>query len=208
MRNAARMLAGVLLCAAFPAHAFLGVGDVSFDPQSYGELVSIYGELQQSAATLDDQLHTLKVLRIQMQRAQQSDPRVRNPRLNALASALGGVSPSVPLSALKTRIDALRAADPAGAGVYAVELQQLAGLRQLARLRQAADSNVRQSTTDLGVRASARLTAQSTATLAALAVMAQQRARVSALQQARGQADERGVVAASGTIYRALGTVP
>ncbi len=210
MKAAPLLLAAALLGAASPARAFLGIGDVSFDPQSYGELVSIYNQLQQSAATLDGQLRTLRKLQTMTTRAQQSYRQVRDRKLHALAGGLG-----VPLAgangglgAVRLRIEGRRAADPADAGVYAIELRQLAGLQQLQSLQQAAAGNVERSATDLGVRASARVTAESTATLAALAALAQQRRCAAALQRARAQVDARGLVATSGDVYQALGTAP
>ena len=210
MKAAALVLAAALTCASVPAHAFLGIGDVSFDPQSYGELVSIYDALQQSSVTLDSQLQAVQQLKAMTERAQQTYQRICDKNYHALAGGLS--SPSGPagagLQAERARIEALISGDPADAGVYRVELQQLDGLRRLQALQQAAAHNVARSATDLGGRASARVTAESTATLAALAAMAQQRRRARSLQHARARVDERGLVATSAGIYRSLGSGP
>lgn len=210
MKTAAVALAAALICASAPARAFLGIGDVSFDPQSYGELVSIYDELQQSSVTLHSQLQTLRQLKAMTERAQQTYQRIRDKNYHALAGGLSSPSgqAAAGLQAERARIEALISSDPADAGAYRVELAQLDGLRQLQALQQAAAHNVAHSATDLGGRASARVTAESTATLAALAAMAQQRRRALALQHAQARIDEHGLVATSAGIYRSLGARP
>ncbi len=208
MKARSILLSAALLCAAGPAQAFLGIGDVSFDPQSYGELVSIYGALQQSAVTLAGQLQTLRTLRAMEQHAQQTYQQIRDRNYHALAGGLSSPLAADGLQAVRVRIRALMASDPADAGACRIELQQLDGLRRLQRLQQAAARNVAHASTDLSGRASARVTAESTATLAALAALAQQRQRAAALQHARARIDERGLVTASGDIYGALGAAP
>ncbi|MHB8256717.1 MAG: hypothetical protein ACYDHY_16815 [Acidiferrobacterales bacterium] len=210
MKAASMLLTAALIGASAPARAFLGIGDVSFDPQSYGELVSIYEQLQQSSVTLDSQLQTLQRLKAMAERAQQTYPRIRDTHYHALAGGLASPPGQAAggLQAERARIEALSSGDPADAAAYRVELQQLAGLQQLQALQQAAAHNVARSATDLNGRASARVTAESTATLAALAAMAQQRRRALALQHAQARIDARGLVATSARIVRSLGSGP
>ena len=209
-RAATLLLGGVLWTFAIPAHAFLGIGDISFDPQSYGELVSIYDTLQQSQETLGRELQSLRRLEALTAHANQTTTRMRDPAYHALAAGLAAnpADAAAGLNALAARIARQAAQDPGAAVSFRIERRQIDALRGLERLQRAAVRNVALSATDLGGRDSARVTAESAATLAALAAAAQERQRAAALEHLQAQVDERGLVAASGGIYRTLGSAP
>jgi len=200
------LLAVLALCGIPRARAFWGIGDVSFDPTNYGELVSIYSELQQAYATLTNQLATLQDIKDLTTRAQQTYDSVRNKDYYALAGSLAGAATADSLQATRARIESLLDTDPVNSASYRIELQQLSGMAQLQRLQRAAARNVSQSSLDLNQRDSSQVTAQSTATLAALATAEAQHRSAQAAEQAQARIDAGNLVTGSGAIYRALGS--
>lgn len=189
-----------------PAHAFWGVGDVSFDPTSYGELVSIYSELQQAYLTLTRELTALQDIKDLTTRAQRTINTVRNKDYYALAAGLAPADALDSLDTTRAQIEALLGKDPRNSAVYEVELQQLAGIAQLKKLQAATARNLGQSALDLSRRDSDRVTAQSTAALAALAAAEAQRRSTQTAAAAQAEIDARGLVTGASAIYRSLGS--
>ena len=188
-----------------PAQAFLGVGDISFDPSSYGELVSIYSELQQAYSTLNHELAALQDIKDMTSRAQQTINSVRNKDYVALATSLVPSTAIDGLAATRSRIETLLAKDPGNSASYGIELDQLSAMAQLRQLQSAAGHNLQRSALDLGPRDSSQVTAQSTAALAALAAAEAQRQSAQAAASAQADIDARSLVTGAGAIYRTLG---
>ncbi len=203
-----RILAAIVVLSLSgipPAHAILGIGDVSFDPTNYGELVSIYSELQQSYTTLTNQLETLQDLRSLIARAQQSYDSVRNKDYYALAPRLAPALADHRLAAARARIEALLQKDPANRPAYEIQLRQLGNIAALTKLQGAASRNVGAASGDLDQRDSGQVTAQSTATLAALAATEARERTIQAAGQVQANIDAGSLVTGAGAIYRSLG---
>ncbi|MHB8454003.1 MAG: hypothetical protein ACYDDO_04740 [Acidiferrobacterales bacterium] len=188
-----------------PAWAFLGIGDVSFDPTNYGELVSIYSELEQSYTTLSNQLQTLQDLKSITTQAQQSYDSIRNKDYYALAGRLAPALKLDAVSATQARIEALLNKDPANRPAYEIELRQLKNIAALMKLQGAASQNLNGASRDLNSRDSGQVTAQSAATLAALAAAEARSHSIKTAGQAQASIDAGNLVHGAGAIYRSLG---
>lgn len=188
-----------LLCSAPAAHAFLGFGDVSFDPAAHAELVKLYVEL----------LHLYRLAREQVRRAQQirhllevanRTRRRRHPgNLGSLIFALGQVS-GAPLQ------EAEYAPLPVGPHLRRAYAAAVERYRRAAVAVQGARNAVRSLDSWLPAeQKSSAIAAQSTSALVAFAAARDARRRAHALLLMRAESHSDRRASDLTALYQALG---
>ena len=168
---------GALVCA--PAHAFLGIGDVVYNPTEYGQFAKT---IQQSKQLYDASIRQLGRLASIEKTMNDANEAYQNLRALNLRELWQNLEPGTDLQGTTTPIAALRANltnSVSGAAHDATyvryELQQLGQLDRLASVQQAsADDNEKASATPQPAE-SAQITAASTSALAALAASEERR---------------------------------
>lgn len=194
MRRAA-LIVLVSLCASAPCRAFLGVGDITFDPAVHAELITMYQQALRLYRNTIREIVRLDAIRTALQSAQANVHRVLDAPLAQYAA--GGLA-LPPAFASLTRVSS----DGHPGGVVGYYRHQLRRLRGLSR---GAHAGAATAAGDLGVRTSNDITAQSTATLA---VLATQRARAHtrhALRRAEARRNDQRIASETAAVYAALG---
>lgn len=152
----------LLLCAVAPAHAFLGIGDVSFDPATHLELVKLYTEALRLYHVAREQVRRERDIAETIRAAQRDRRAIRHSNFGALMRASDRL-----LSGGE------RALSPGGAsdhGVTRYVRQSRRALESLARLHTEAVSGLRAlDGISPGARRSESVIARATSLLAALA---------------------------------------
>ncbi len=194
----------VWLFACAPCEAFLGVGDVTFDPAVHAELVTLYQQASRLYKGTLQQISRLRQIHAALQSAQKNVRRVLNGSLlRYTAKTL-----LVPLPPVLVRL--LQAPPRAGAlasRMHRYVQKQLRRLQRVARLRvlgRGVRANVGEAAHDLGARRSGDITAESTATLAALAAQAARARARHAVRQAARRRNAARVSVQTAAIYAAL----
>lgn len=194
------------------AHAFGGVGDVTFDPAVHSQLVSMFELMKKSLDSINSQLDTMRAIKDTALEAQKTYETIKNADLDDVARALlpaaymAANSAGVDLSATERRLDELKSRDPKNAALYDAQKRQLVNLKTVQSLQDTSAKNVTKAAIDLNERESSQVTAQSTATLAALAAAEEQRKTQEEAARAGTVADEKRFVSGTTNIYRAMGT--
>lgn len=194
--------------AAAPAHAVLGVGDVSFDPQTYAQLVQMMEQMEKAYTVATKQLDRLVQIQDAIREAERTYDDVVNTDLDAMAKSL---KPSKGLGADRDKLQRLRdelerSKNGAGANVGYIkyQMERIDNLLKLSDLQEAGGRNLSKASTNLGDRDSARVTAQSTAALAALATLREQRDTEERMAHARAAQEDTDLVRNSGKLFGAF----
>lgn len=194
------------LAVANPAHAFLGIGDVTFDPQSYGELGKIYQASMEMYKTAKQQLDSLASIEKKISEAQQAYDTLASFDLKQVAQGLKPDTSNTKSFAVM-RAEVGRIEDSAGqnAGYVSYQLSRIDQLENLDILQRAAAKNTDQSTGKINQATSEQITAQSTATLAALGAAEEQRRVQEDYAKAAGAKAVVDSLGDSKNVYEAMG---
>ncbi len=194
MRRAWLGLAALGILACPPAHAFLGIGDVVYNPTEYGQFAKTIQQSKQLYEASIRQLGRLASIEKTMNDANEAYQNLRALNLRELWQNL---EPGTDLQGTTTPIATLRASltnSVSGAAHDATyvryELQQLGQLDRLASVQQAsADDNEKASARPQPAQ-SAQITAASTSALAALAASEERRRTARDLARASAQQED------------------
>lgn len=193
------------LGAIAPAWAFLGVGDVTFDPPVHAELVSLFEQTMAIYRTALREVRRLHTVESTLREAN------RDARVIASGDLARYEDRGLP-TGLPRGLKALLAdggAAAADASDYSGYLRQQAGrfarLSRLRWLRRGARGDARLSATSLGVRTSGEVTARSTATLAELAAARARSGERRAIRHAAERRNARHLPQEAASLYRAFG---
>ncbi|MDA8391021.1 MAG: hypothetical protein M0Z76_09885 [Gammaproteobacteria bacterium] len=193
------------LLACPPCAAFLGVGDVTFDPAVHAELVTLYEQAVRLYRSTLRQISRLRQIHSALQSAQANVHRVLN------TSLLRYTVKTLPVSVPPVLVRLVQTMPQGNAPAHQTLLyfqRQLRRLQRVARLRilkRGVRADVGEAASDLGVRTSGDITAQSTATLAALAAQAARTRAQRALRRAAERRNGSRVSVQTAAIYAALG---
>lgn len=212
MKKAIPVLALLALFEARPASAVMGVGDLTYDPQAVAQLMQIYEEMKRYYKTAQDQLEQMDKIQRTLNEAHQSYNALVNTDIDEIAKDLApgrylkGARNKDKIGALRQELQALQSKSAGYKDYYAYQAARLSNLERLNMLEEASAKNLGKSSTNLDPRASGQITAQSTATLAALAAAEEQRRQQEELARAAARKQERDVVGDSARLYRAMGS--
>lgn len=192
-----------------PAQAIIGIGDISFDPTVYAELISIYEQGKQLFDTAKKQLDNLAEIQRTINEANRAYQSIVNTDLKKIAADLQLRNPQGsdnPYAAMRSELDRAEGTLGSNARYYQYQSQRIKNLESLDLLQKASTSNVeRASGAEVNQNTSAQISAQSTSTLAALAAAEEQRRVQSDVALTRARAEEISGVKKSTDLYRAIG---
>jgi hypothetical protein len=164
------------LVVACPAHAFLGVGDITFDPSTYGEVVKQYEQVVKLYEAAKQQIDSLAKIEKTIKDAQTAYDTLSHADMKSVAAGLTPNTNNVKTAAqLRAELARMESAGGQSTNYIKYQLYQIDQLDNLATLQKAAASNTDQATGKTNTATDEKITAQSTAALAALAAAEQQR---------------------------------
>jgi len=202
-----RLLAFVFaLAVANPAHAFWGVGDITFDPTSYAQLTKQYQQAVELYNNAKKQLDGLASIEKTINDAQRAYETLASTNLKTVASGFSLHSgDSKTAAGLRAQLAGMENGTAQTAGYISYQLSQLNQLDNLALLQKASASNLNQAGGKINPTEAASITAQSSSTIAALAaVEAQRRQQEDIAKTAAAQAEINNLDNAK-TVYKAMG---
>lgn len=207
-----RLLLGVLMVSAAlyqpRAEAILGIGDVSFDPTAYSELVSIYEQTKQLFDTAREQLNNLARIQDTITQANQAYESLVNLDIKKIASDLrpqGTNGSENRFKALSGELSRVQSKAGGDLSYVQYQAQRLKNLESLDLLQSASTSNTERASTRTNAATSAQITAQSTSALTALAASEEQRRVQEEIALAQGRQHEVQNLHDSRDLYEAIG---
>ena len=202
-----RLLAFVFaLAVANPAHAFWGVGDITFDPTSYTQLTKQYQQAVELYNNAKKQLDGLVSIEKTIKDAQMAYETLASTNLKTVASGFSlNTGDSKTAAGLRAQLAGMENGTTQTAGYFSYQLSQLDQLENLALLQKASASNLKQAGGKINPTEAASITAQSSSTIAALAaVEAQRKQQEDIAKTAAAQAEINNLDNAK-TVYKAMG---
>lgn len=191
-----------------PVQALFGVGDLSFDPTVYAELVSIYDQGKELFDTAKKQLSSLADIQKTINEANQAYESLVNMDLKKLSNDLaprGTDGSSNRFAAMRSELDRIQSTAEGSVSYVQYQQQRLKNLESLELLQTASASNTERASSKTNAATSAQITAQSTSTLAALAAAEEQRRVEEDIGREHGRRIEKDAIISTGSIYKAIG---
>jgi hypothetical protein len=173
-----KRLSAFVIAAAFaaPAHALLGIGDITFDPTTYGEVAKQYEQMVKMYNTAKDQLDGLVKIEKTIKDAQQAYETLASGDLKNSITGLTSGGMNVKSAAdLRAELANMESKGGQSASYVAYQMSLIKQLDDLTKLQKASATNAQQATGKTNAATSSAITAQSTSTLAALAAAEEQR---------------------------------
>ena len=159
-----------------PAHAFWGVGDITFDPTTYGEVSALYKQTTELYDTAKKQLDGLASIEKTIKDAQQAYDSLANTDLKQVVKGLKPNKDSgKTIGAMRAELERVENGVGQNAGYIRFQLSRITQLENLELLKKASAANTEQATSKMNAATAERITAQSAATLASLAAAEEQR---------------------------------
>lgn len=171
-----RLIAFAFIAAvANPAHAFWGVGDITFDPTNHTELVKQYEAMKQMYETAKSQLDSLAIIQQTITEAQQAYETLASVDIkNVVAGMKLDTSNTKTAAGLRAELANMESHGAQSIGYVNYQLSMIGQLENLAALQKASSNNMQQAAGKTNTATSEAITAQSTSTLAALAAAEEQ----------------------------------
>lgn len=201
------LLVVVLMGSATPAHAVMGVGDITFDPTTYAEVAKMYSQMKQLWKTAQDQLKTLDEMQTAMIQAREGVEALQNMDLKKAAQDLipGSGGGSNKIGDLRSRMSSFEGNVSGSVGYVGYQLQRIKDLEKLQALQDQSAKNLSKSSDKTSAEANSKITAQSTSVLATLAAAEAQRKKEEDLAAAQDLEVQKSMIGESHKIYNALG---
>lgn len=190
------------------ALAFLGVGDVTFDPPVHAELISLFNQTLAICRTAKDELRRMQAVQQILKNAQRDAKGIAN------GSLLRYETNTLPIGipkGLSADLGAAQGLARSGLDVGWYYQQQVRRFHELERLHwlvRGTGEDVRLAATSIGEKTSGDVTAQATATLAALAAASARSAQRRAIRRAAERRNDRNLPVRALALYRAFGVSP
>ena len=191
-----------------PAHALFGVGDLSFDPTVYAELVSLYEQGKEIFDNAKKQLSSLADIQKTINEANQAYESLVNMDIKKLSGDLAPRSTdgsSNRFAAMRSELDRIQSTAGGSAAYVQYQQQRLKNLESLDLLQNASASNTGRASDKTNVATSSQITAQSSSTLAALAASEEQRRVQEDMALAQSRKAEISNLQGTRNVYDAIG---
>lgn len=164
------------LAVATPAHALFGVGDLSFDPTTYGEVASLYKQTVELYDNAKKQLDSMASIEKTLKEAQQAYETLANTDLRSAAAGLRPDAANTKSAAgLRAELARMEGGVSQNSSYYTYQLSRIKQLENLELLQRASASNAQEATGKMNEATAARISAQAAASTAALAAAEEQR---------------------------------
>ena len=202
------LLGGVALTT--PAQAFWGIGDVTFDPTAYGELVAHGKQLMDTYKTITDQLDRLDRMQHTIQAASEAYDRLSNVDLHAMAEGLNPgryfkyANNDNGIRMMRAALGNMKASGQNDRAFINGQLSRIEDLESMAGLQAAAANNTEHASTDLDVRRSSQIAAQSTSVMAALASTEAQRRQQADMALSQERQQQSDLISESAKLYSTM----
>lgn len=192
---------------ANPALAFLGIGDLTFDPTTYGEVAKQYEQAVKLYDTAKQQLDGLAKIEKTINDAQTAYETLGSMNLKSAAAGLTGNTNNIKSAAqLRAALANTESGVNRSAGYIQYQLYQLDQLDNLAKLQKAQAANAGQAADGKpNAATSAAITAQASAATAALAAAAEQRRVQDDITRTAAAQSQIDNLNSSGKVYEAMG---
>jgi hypothetical protein len=202
-----RLIAAVSFAAATsPAWALFGIGDITFDPTSYAELVKQYEQMVNLYKTAKGQLDNLVSIERTIKEAQQAYETLSSGNLRTLANTMKVDSyDGKSVAGLRSQVASMESSAGNAGSYVSYQMSLINKVESLGNLRKAAASNMTQSTDKVNQATTAAITAQSTSALAALAAAEEQRKVEEDFQRQQGGQAMLNTLTDSTKVYKAIG---
>lgn len=206
-----RLLAVAVLMGALyqpPAYALFGVGDLSFDPTVYAEIVSLYDQTKELFDNAKKQLSSLADIQKTINEANQAYESLVNMDLKKLSADLAPRSTdgsSNRFAAMRSELDRIQSTAGSNAAYVQYQQQRLKNLESLDLVQSASASNTGRASDKTNAATSSQITAQSTSTLAALAASEEQRRMQEDMALAQSSKTQIDNLQGTRGIYEAIG---
>ena len=207
-------LVAILALIALPmnARAIFGVGDISFDPTVYAEIIKLYEQGKELYKSAMDQLDRLDKMQRTIAEAHQAYDRLVNVDVHKMAEDLKPgkymkyANSENRFRLMRAELSNLRDGIEGDVGFIQGQLGRIDALETLVGVQNAAAGNMQAAAKDLDDRRSNQITAQSTATLSALAAAEAQRHQQQDMALVQERAQQQAIVLDAVKIYQALGS--
>lgn len=159
------------------ANAFWGVGDITFDPTSYGQLISIYQQGVKMYKSSIETLDTMQNIKKTIEEAKSGVDELKNINLKKMGTDLTSLNlkSSDKLNALRSHLYGLDGTLNGNSNFIQYQLQRVKNLETLAGLQEQSAKNLVKASDKTSADANTKLTAQNTAVIATLLAAEQQR---------------------------------
>ena len=207
-------LVAILALIALPmnARAIFGVGDISFDPTVYAEIIKLYEQGKELYKSAMDQLDRLDKMQRTIAEAHQAYDRLVNVDVHKMAEDLKPgkymkyANGENRFRLMRAELSNLRDGIEGNVDFIRGQLGRIDALETLVGVQDAAAGNMQAAAKDLDDRRSNQITAQSTATLSALAAAEAQRHQQQDMALVQERAQQQAIVLDALKIYQALGS--
>lgn len=188
-----------------PAYAFWGIGDVTFDPTTFGEVTKMYQQTVQLWNTAKSSLNTLNQVQQTLNQAREGVDALKNFNLKQTAGNLTGNGSADKINALRSEMSNVEGGLSGSASYLNYQTQLITNLQNLEKLREESAKNLSKASDTTSADANGKITAQSTSTMAALAAAESQRKEEQDMATARDAEQRRSLIGESSKLYDTLG---
>jgi len=190
------------------AFAFLGVGDITFDPPVHAELISLFDQTMAIYRTTIRELHRMQAVEATLRSAQRDAKAITNGNIMRYEDMAVPVGIPSSVGRYLGAVQGITQTTTDLSGYYRQQVQRANELVRLKWLVRGTNQDVRLSATRLGEKTSNNVTAQSAATLATLAAQRAQSAKRRAIRHAAERRNERRLPEQAVSLYQAFGQAP
>lgn len=190
------------------AAAFLGVGDVTFDPPVHAELISLFNQTLAIVRTARNELRRMEAVQQILKNAQRDAKAIANGSL--LRYEMNTLPAGIPTT-VGADLGLARGLARSGTDLgwyYQQQIHRFRALERLHWLARGAGKDVGLAATSIGEKTSEDVTAQATSTLAALAAANARSAQRRAIRRAAERHNARNLPLRAMALYRAFGRTP
>ena len=195
---------------AFDAQAIGGVGDITFDPTVNAQLVKMYEEGLKLYENAKEHLQTAAQINQTIYEAEQAYDAIVNFNLRATAEKMFGFNSTQgaqgrwKIQGLLNDLNRMESTGRNTGRFFNYQVGRLENMRAMFDFQEQAAENIIAASEDIPVRQSAQITAQSTASTAALLAAEDLRRQQEAADQAQGAEDNRGAFFNSKALYQGV----
>ena len=192
------------------AHAVAGVGDITFDPTTYGAVYDSYEVAKKAYQNAQSMLKKVSDTNKTINDAYKSYDKIKNFDFKRSVNALkfnrtknaNGVDK---IDALRSDLSRSWSTTHSDGNFLKYNTQRINDLEELITIQDVSAKNANDANKDIGQKESARITAQSAASIAALQAAREQRDQQEAIRRDMRADYDRKILYDTKNIYRAIG---
>jgi len=190
------------------AYALGGAGDVVWDPKLEAQVIAVYDQTVELYNNAKDQLKTAAEINKTIYEAEQAYDAIVNFDLKATANKMFGFNSSQgsegrwKIQGLLNDLNNMESTGRNTGRFYDYQFGRLENMKAMFEFQEAAAENIESATEDIPVRQSGQITAQSTASIAAMMAAEDMRRQDEAARRSQANQDDQDAFFRSSDIYR------